>query len=131
MTIAVSGYGRGLLFVFCLLFLAVAISGKTAVFPICNELSFYKNIDDAGQSRGRTLQVVSINAFHCLTDFSIEVTGDFNWNYDLYKKQDYYVELSLVKPVYRALSVNYQRIYGAFVPEPINQFGIRLSLFRQ
>ncbi|MDD4050898.1 MAG: hypothetical protein PHR28_03215 [candidate division Zixibacteria bacterium] len=131
MTIAAPGSLRGMLFIFCLLFLAVSVTGETAVFPICNEISFYHNVDDAGESRGRTLQIVSINAFHCLTDFSIEVTGDFNWDYDLYEKHDYYMELSLVKPVYKAISVNYQRIYGTFVPEPINQFGVRLSLFRQ
>lgn len=131
MTIAASGRLSGLFLVFCLAFAVASAIGKSAVFPITNEISFYKNVDDAGKSRGRTLQLVSINAFHCLTDFSVEVTGDFNWNYDVCKKQDYYLELSLVKPVYKALAVNYQRIYGTFVPEPINQFGVRLSLFRQ
>jgi hypothetical protein len=130
MTITASAFSRGVLFLASFLLLAVPIMGKTAVTPICNEISLYKNIDDAGDSRGRTLQLVSINAFHCLTDFSIEVTADFNWEYDLYEKHDYYMELSLVKPVYKAVSVNYQRIYGTFVPEPINQFGIRISLFR-
>ena len=131
MTIAACGRLWGLSLILCLLFLTVSVAGKTSIFPICNEISFYKNIDDAGQSRGRTLQIVSINAFHCLTDFSIEVTADFNWDFDRYEKHDYYMELSLVKPVYRAISLNYQRIYGTFVPEPVNQFGVRLSLFRK
>lgn len=131
MTIAAWGRLWGLSLILCLLFPTVSVAAKTAVFPICNEISFYKNIDDAGQSRGRTLQIVSINAFHCLTDFSIEVTADFNWDFDRYEKHDYYMELSLVKPVYKAISLNYQRIYGTFVSEPVNQFGVRLSLFRK
>lgn len=130
MTINSSAGLRGLLLLFCLLCSTVSPRGETAVTPICNEISFYENVDDAGTSRGRTLQVVSINAFHCLTDFSVEVTADFNWKLDLVEKHDYYMELSLVKPVYKAVSVNYQRIYGTFVPEPINQFGVRISLFR-
>lgn len=115
---------------FGLILAAPAMCGQTVVVPITNELSFYKNLDDAGMSRGRTLQLVSINSVHLLTDFSIEVTGDYNWGLDQYEKEDYYLELSLVKPVYKAISVNYQRIYGTFVAEPINQFGIRISLFR-
>ena len=99
------------------------------VFPITNEISYYKNMDDLGLSRGTTLQIVSINAFKIGTDFIFEFTGDFNWDLDLYEDYDYYLELSLVKPVYRSLSLNYQRIYGTFVGEPINQFGVRLSLF--
>ncbi len=99
------------------------------VTPITNEISYYKNIDDFGRSRGTTLQLISINMFHVGTDFIFEFTGDFNWDLDLYEDSDYYLELSLVKPIYRSLSVNYQRIYGTFVGEPINQFGLRLSLF--
>ena len=102
---------------------------EMSVFPITNEISYYKNLDDAGASRGTTLQIISINAFTVGTDFILEFTGDFNWDLDLYEEYDYYIELSLVKPVYKSLSVNYQRIYGTFVTEPINQFGIRLSLF--
>ena len=102
---------------------------KPAITPITNEISFYKNIDDLGDSRGTTLQIISINEFRLGTNFIFEFTGDFNWNLDLYEDHDYYLELSLVKPVYRSLSLNYQRIYGTFVTEPVNQFGIRLSLF--
>ena len=100
-----------------------------AVTPFTNEVSFFKNMDDLGRSRGTTLQIISINGFKLGTDFIFEFTGDFNWELDLYEDYDYYIELSLVKPVYKALSVNYQRIYGTFYDEPVNQFGIRLSLF--
>jgi hypothetical protein len=100
------------------------------MIPISNEVSFYKNVDDNGIDRGRTFQVISINMFHIGTDFIVEFTGDFNWELDLFNEYtyDYYIELSLVKPVYKSLSINYQRIYGTFVNGPINQFGIRLSL---
>ncbi len=104
-------------------------SAADLVTPICNHISVYQNIDDAGAERGRTLQIISVNAIHVGTDFVLEFSGDFNWDLDLYEKRDYYMELSLVKPIYKSLSVNYQRIYGTFVTEPINQFGVRLSLF--
>ena len=106
-----------------------SVGFKPSVTPITNEISYYKNIDDFGRSRGTTLQVISINEFHLLTNFIFEFTLDRNWDLDFYEYHDYYLELSVVKPVYRNLSVNYQRIYGTFVSEPINQFGIRLSLF--
>lgn len=99
------------------------------VIPITNEISYFKNVDDLGDSRGTTLQIVSINEFHIGTSFIIEFTGDFNWDMDCYKDYDYYLELSLVKPIYKMVSVNYQRVYGTFVTEPINQFGLRISLF--
>lgn len=100
-----------------------------SVTPFTNEISYFKNIDDLGNSRGTTLQVISINGFNIGTDFVFEFTGDFNWNLDLYEDYDYYMELSIVKPVYKKLSVNYQRVYSTFYAEPINQFGIRISLF--
>lgn len=102
---------------------------KPWVTPITNEVSYYKNIDDFGRSRGTTLQVISINEFNLVTNFIFELTLDRNWDLDFYEYHDYYLELSVVKPVYRYLSLNYQRIYGTFVDEPINQFGIRISLF--
>jgi hypothetical protein len=102
---------------------------SSVVTPLCNEVSYFKNIDDLGHLRGTTLQIVSINQFHIGTDFNFEFTGDFNWGLDLYENYDYYFELSLVKPVYRSLSLNYQRIYSTFALEPINQLGFRLSLF--
>jgi hypothetical protein len=108
---------------------AKAVGLDRLVTPISNEVSYYKNMDDLGRSRGTTLQIISINMFHVGTDFIFEFTGDFNWELDYYEKYDYYLELSVVKPVYRWVSLNYQRIYGTFVDEPVNQFGLRLSLF--
>lgn len=111
--------------------LSASLSASEIVTPYSNEISFFKNIDDTGKDRGTTLQVISINGFDLGTEFIFEFTGDFNWDLDLYEDYDYYLELSLVKPVYKSLSVNYQRIYGTFYDEPVNQFGLRLSLFTQ
>lgn len=111
-------------------------SGKLGFFPISNEISFYKNYDDAGKNRGQTLQVISINSFKILTTFNFEFTGDFNWRYSYIdpsdislgkNNYDYYLELSIVKPVTGLLSFNVQRISSTFEGKPINQFGIRLS----
>lgn len=115
----------------CILGLIAFIQQVNAqeVTPITNELSYFKNVDDLGIDRGTTLQVISINEFTVGTNFIFEFTGDFNWDLDLYEDHDYYLELSIVKPVYKSVSLNYQRIYGTFVSEPINQFGVRLSLF--
>jgi len=99
------------------------------VTPITNEISLFRNMEDQGGFRGTTLQIISINQFDIGTDFIIEFTGDFNWNLDLYEDRDYYLELSIVKPIFRSLSLNYQRIYGTFAAGPVNQFGLRLSLF--
>jgi hypothetical protein len=96
------------------------------LYPVTNEVSFFKNVDDAGIDRGETIQVVAINGFKLLTDFTFEFTADFNWRMAA-RSRDHYIELSLVKPIYNILSVNYQRIYATFEPEPINQFGLRLS----
>ena len=115
----------------CLLILVVLVKTAAAqqVTPFTNELSFFQNVDDLGQDRGKTLQIISINEFTIGTNFIFEFTGDFNWDMDYFEKKDYYLELSIVKPVYKSISVNYQRVYGTFVTEPINQIGIRLSLF--
>lgn len=102
---------------------------RKLVTPITNEISYYANVDDGGNSRGTTLQIISINEFKIGTSFTFEFTGDFNWDKKEYDDYNYYLELSLVKPVYKSLSVNYQRIYGTFVYRPINQFGFRISLF--
>ena len=102
-----------------------------SITPFTNEISLFKNIDDAGDNRGTTLQIVSINSVNVGTEFILEFTGDFNWGLDMLEDYDYYLELSVVKPVYNSISVNYQRIYGTFYSEPVNQFGIRLSLFAQ
>lgn len=96
------------------------------IYPVTNEISFFKNVDDAGNNRGETLQVVMINGFKLLTDFTFEFTGDFNWDMSL-ENRDHYIELSLVKRIGGPISVNYQRIYSTFEDEGINQFGLRLS----
>lgn len=96
--------------------------------PVSNEMSFFKNTDDDFDELGETLQIVSINSFKAITWFNFEFTGDFNWGMSEIEDYDYYIELSLVKPVTSRLSVNYQRVYGTFLSEPINQFGLRLSL---
>jgi len=110
-------------------------TGKVGFYPISNEISFYKNVDDAGEERGLTLQFVHINSFKLLTSFSFEFTADYNWDYsyadpfDLaagMNARDHYVELSLVKPLSSFVSLNYQRVISSFEPEPINQFGLRL-----
>lgn len=105
-----------------------AVAGDFDMSPICNEISLFKNTDDNFNSLGQTLQIVSINSFKSLTWFNFEFTGDFNWKLTEGKDYDYYMELSLVKSLTSKLSVNYQRIYGTFVQEPINQLGLRLSL---
>ncbi|MFH1699367.1 MAG: hypothetical protein ABIE07_02170 [Candidatus Zixiibacteriota bacterium] len=99
------------------------------IIPYTNEISYFKNLDDDGKNRGTTLQIISINEFNIGTNFIFEFTGDFNWNLDLDEDKDYYIELSIVKPVYKSISLNYQRIYGTFYEPPVNQFGVRLSLF--
>jgi hypothetical protein len=101
-------------------------SGKLGFYPISNELSFYKNIDDAGEDRGETLQIVSINSFKLLTTFNFEFTGDFNFDYTPGLDDDHYIELSIVKPVTDMVSLNIQRVISTFESEPVNQFGIRL-----
>jgi len=96
------------------------------ISPITNEVSFYKNVDDSGTDRGLTMQIISINGFKAGTDFNFEFTGDFNWDMS-YESYDYYIELSLVKPVLKNVSLNYQRVIAKFEDESINQFGIRFS----
>jgi len=104
-----------------------AIEGEVfSLFPITNEVSFYKNVDDAGNNRGQTVQIIAINNFKLLTEFAFEFTADFNWRMSD-SREDHYIEISLVKPVCGMLSINYQRIFATFEAEPINQFGIRLS----
>ncbi len=96
------------------------------LFPITNEVSLYKNVDDAGADRGWTMQVISINGFKAGTDFNFEFTGDFNWDMSD-ENYDYYIELSLVKPVLKNVSINIQRVIAKFEDDSINQFGIRFS----
>jgi hypothetical protein len=109
------------------------IEGKVfGVTPLVNEVSLYKNVDDAGNDRGQTLQIISIYTIKIWTEFNIEFTGDFNFDmtyeFDGSKMDnDHYIELSIVKPVYKLISLNYQRIYSTFEDRAINQFGVRLS----
>jgi len=116
-----------------LLFLSLAqpISAETFDFmKISDEISFYANTDDNLNTQGRTLQIVAINSLKIGTWFQIEFTGDFNWEMTTLpgKTYDYYIEVGVVKPLWKNLSLNYQRIYGTFMDEPINQFGIRFRL---
>ena len=103
-----------------------AENGKFGFSPISNELSLYKNVDDDGNDRGKTLQIISINSFRLLTDFSFEFTADYNYDFTPGLDNDHYVELSLVKSVTPFISVNYQRVISTFEPKPVNQFGLRL-----
>ena len=111
-------------------------SGKLGFYPISNELSIYQNYDDAGENRGQTLQIVSINSFKLFTSFNFEFTADYNWKYSYVdpfdlsfgmNNHDYYVELSIVKPVTSLVSLNVQRVISTFESESINQFGVRLT----
>jgi len=95
---------------------------------ISDEASFYFNSDDDFDQRGRTLQIVAINQVKIGTWFQVEFTGDFNWDMTLDVDYDYYIEVGVVKPVWKNFSINYQRIYGSFVDEPLNQWGIRFRL---
>ncbi len=99
--------------------------GTFGFYPISNEVSFYKNIDDDGTNRGETLQIIAINSFKLLTEFSFEFTADYNFDYTFGLSRDHYVELSLVKSVTPFISVNYQRVISTFEPKPVNQFGLR------
>jgi hypothetical protein len=103
-----------------------APSGKFGFYPISNEVSFYLNVDDAGEDRGETFQIISINSFKLLTTFNLEFTGDFNFDYTPGLDDDHYIELSIVKPISPLVSLNIQRIISTFEPEPVNQFGVRL-----
>ena len=101
-------------------------SGKLGFYPISNEVSYYRNYDDTGEDRGQTLQIVAINGFKLLTDFTFEFTADYNFDLTPGLDRDHYVELSIVKPVTSFVSLNIQRVIATFEPESINQFGVRL-----
>ncbi len=110
-----------------------SIDGKVfGLYPIVNEVSLLKNVDDAGVNRGMTMQIIAINNFKLWTEFTFEFTADFNWDtaYDFdgsLMSNDHYIELSLVKPIIKNISLNYQRIHSTFETKPINQFGLRFS----
>ncbi|MBN1213104.1 MAG: hypothetical protein JXA92_11040 [candidate division Zixibacteria bacterium] len=103
-------------------------SGRFGFYPISNEVSIYKNVDDTGEDRGETLQLVLINSFKLFTTFNFEFTADYNFDYTPGLDRDHYVELSLVKPITKVFSLNVQRVISTFENESINQFGFRLSL---
>lgn len=94
---------------------------------LVNEVSLYQNRYDDFLNAGQTLQIVSINSLKFGTWFNLEFTYDLN--YDLEKEDDftYYMEVGLVKEILPRFSINYQRIHGSFVNDPVNQIGIRVS----
>jgi len=95
--------------------------------PICNEITLYQNFFDDGDNAGQTLQILSINSLRLFTDFNIEFVADFNREKTPGKNNDYYMEIGIVKPVWKKISVNCQRIYGTFIDKPVNQIGCRYS----
>jgi hypothetical protein len=105
-----------------------APSKQLGFYPVCNEISLYKNVDDSGADRGETLQFVLIDRFRLFTEFTFELAADYNFSMAPGLERDHYVELSLVKRVTPVLSLNVQRVISSFEPESINQFGLRLSL---
>lgn len=112
-----------------------SVDGKIfGIYPITNEVSLLKNVDDEGTNRGTTMQIIAINSFKFWTEFTFEFTADFNWDMawaddteTTKMNNDHYIELSLVKPLIKSLSLNYQRIYSTFERKPVNQFGLRFS----
>jgi len=115
--------------VFCILVVS-SIYADDSVFvfqPIVNEVSLYENFLDNGDNAGQTLQIISINSLKVYTEFSFEFTADFNRKMTPGTNSDYYIEMGIVKPVWKKVSANYQRIYGTFIDKPINQIGVRYS----
>jgi hypothetical protein len=105
---------------------AVQAPAQTFTFEkISNELSLYQNYSDEIDTRGQTVQVVAINRVRIGWWFQTEFTADFNYDYDKAKAWDYYLEIGIVKSLFRGLSINYQRIEGTFVAKPTNQVGLR------
>ena len=99
-------------------------------FVICQivfAFVFKNHVDDAGEDRGETLQIVMINSFKMWTTFNFEFTADYNYDLTPGLDKDHYVELSLVKPITPMFSINVQRVISTFEPESVNQFGFRLS----
>lgn len=95
---------------------------------LSDEISFFANTNDEFDTQGRTLQVVAINNVKIGTWFQIEFTGDFNWDMTPGEDYDYYIEVGVVKPIWKNFSLNYQRVYGTFIDDPVNQWGIRFRL---
>ncbi len=95
--------------------------------PVVNEVSLFQNSSDGGGNLGQTLQIVSINSIDIGTAINVEFTADFNRKMTPGQDNEYYIEVGLVKPVWNNLSVNYQRVQGTFISDPVNQFGMRWS----
>lgn len=113
------------IFLFLFSFFPVFVLAQPLGFnKVTDDVSLYKNFQDELDDAGQTLQIVTINSFKLYFWFDLEICLDYNW-YDL--GDDYYMEMGLVKPVYKNFKLNYQRIYGTFVNKPINQVGIRFS----
>lgn len=102
-------------------------SKKLGFYPINNEISLYQSYDDGGRDRGRTLQIISINSIKLLTTFTIEFTGDFNYDYTPGLSRDHYMELGVVKHITNFFSLNVQRVMSTFEADPVNQYGVRFS----
>ena len=113
--------------VICLTVIGLAGDDTFGFQPIVNEVSLYQNASDSGDNFGQTLQVVSINEFKLVTTFNFEFTADFNRKMTPGEDSDYYIEIGFVKPVWKKMSANYQRIHGTFIGDPVNQFGVRWS----
>ncbi|MCJ7508217.1 MAG: hypothetical protein MUO85_05735 [candidate division Zixibacteria bacterium] len=111
------------LFVF-LLIPDILLAQPLGFNKVTDDVSLYKNFLDELDDAGQTLQIVTINSFKLYFWFDLEICLDYNW-YD--SGDDYYMEMGLVKPVFKNFKLNYQRIYGTFVNKPINQVGIRFS----
>ena len=118
-----------LVFIFILVLCSATLTfAQLAFLPvtsISNEVSLYQNFLDDGDNAGQTLQIVFINSVRVFTEFSFEFTADFNRKMTPGKDSDYYMEIGIVKPVWKKMSLNYQRIYGTFIDRPINQIGFR------
>lgn len=100
---------------------------KLGFKKITNEVSLYQNRYDDFLNAGQTFQLVSINSFRLWTWFNLEITWDLNYDLEKEDKFTHYVEFGLVKPIKSHFSLNYQRIHSTFVPDPINQIGVRYS----
>ncbi len=92
---------------------------------ISNDVTFFRNTDDDINNKGWTLQLVFIDSIHLGTDFQVEYTADYNWGLAWEGKYDYYVEIGILKAVYKGFSINYQRIEGTFQRGGVNQIGLR------
>ena len=92
---------------------------------ISNDIAFYRNVDDDLKDKGWTLQLVLINSVKIGTEFQFEFTADFNRDLAWRGKDDYYIEVGMLKEICNGFSVNYQRIEGTFQPGGVNQIGLR------